>query len=72
MIGQGVTNRFQDMKTRSKLFLGFGLVSLIIMIMASVGVCTRPQESCTLNLQVNARVALIPTYQSEAARASAA
>ncbi|MBX3345191.1 MAG: methyl-accepting chemotaxis protein [Nitrospira sp.] len=45
MIGQGVTNRFQDMKTRSKLFLGFGLVSLIIMIMASVGVFTLRQLS---------------------------
>jgi len=45
MIGQGVTNRFQDMKTRSKLFLGFGLVSLIIMIMASVGVFTLQQLS---------------------------
>ena len=40
MIGQGVTNRFQDMKTRSKLLLSFGLVSFIIMIMASVGVFT--------------------------------
>ena len=45
MIGQGITNRFQDMKTRSKLFLGFGLVSLIIMIMASVGVFTLRQLS---------------------------
>ena len=31
--------------TRSKLFLGFGLVSLIIMIMASVGVFTLRQLS---------------------------
>ena len=33
------------MKTRSKLFLGFGLVSLIIMIAASVGVFTLRQLS---------------------------
>ncbi len=45
MIGQGVTNRFQDMKTRSKLLFSFGLVSFIIMIMASVGVFTLRQLS---------------------------
>ena len=45
MIGQGVTNRFQDMNTRSKLLLSFGLVSFIILIMASVGVFTLRQLS---------------------------
>ena len=41
-------------------------------IMASVGVCTRPQESCALYLQVSARVALMPTTQSDCALAIAA
>ena len=41
-------------------------------VMASVGVCTRPQESWALYLQVNARVALIPTSQSASARLLAA
>jgi twitching motility protein PilJ len=45
MSGHGVTNRFQDMNTRSKLLLSFGLVSFIIMIMASVGVFTLRQLS---------------------------
>ncbi|MDR4481000.1 MAG: methyl-accepting chemotaxis protein [Nitrospira sp.] len=45
MIGQGVTNRFQDMKTKTKLLVSFGLVSVIIMIMASVGVFTLRQLS---------------------------
>lgn len=45
MIGQGVKNRFQDMKTQSKLLVSFGLVSFIIMIMASVGVFTLRQLS---------------------------
>lgn len=40
-------------------------------IMAIVGVCTRPQESCALNLVVSALVALIPTIQSASARATA-
>ena len=40
MIGQGVKNRFQDMKTQTKLLVSFGLVSVIIMLMASVGVFT--------------------------------
>ena len=41
-------------------------------IMARVGVWTRPQESCALYLQVRARVALMPTTQSDSARATAA
>ena len=45
MIGQGVKNRFQDMKTKTKLLVSFGLVSVIIMIMASVGVFTLRQLS---------------------------
>ncbi|GMV51430.1 MAG: hypothetical protein NBKEAIPA_02790 [Nitrospirae bacterium] len=45
MIGQGVMNRFQDMKTQSKLFVSFGLVSAIILAMASVGVVTLRQLS---------------------------
>jgi hypothetical protein len=45
MIGQGVKNQFQDMKTKTKLLVSFGLVSVIIMIMASVGVFTLRQLS---------------------------
>ncbi|MBL8071915.1 MAG: MCP four helix bundle domain-containing protein [Nitrospira sp.] len=45
MIGQGVKNQFQDMKTKTKLLVSFGLVSVIIMIMASVGVLTLRQLS---------------------------
>ena len=45
MIGQGVKNRFQDMKTQTKLLVSFGLVSVIIMMMASVGVFTLRQLS---------------------------
>ena len=41
-------------------------------IMARVGVCTLPQESCALYLQVSARVALMPTTQSASALATAA
>ena len=41
-------------------------------IIASVGVCTRPQDSCALYLHVNALVALIPTSQSASALETAA
>ena len=37
------------------------------MIIASVGVCTRPQDNCALYLHVKALVALIPTNQSASA-----
>ena len=40
--------------------------------MARVGVCTRPQESWALYLQVSALVALMPTSQSASARHMAA
>src|SRR5690625_4739044 len=36
-----------------------------------VGVCTRPDDSCALNLVVSARVAFNPTYQSASERATA-
>jgi twitching motility protein PilJ len=45
MVGQGVMHRFQDLKTQSKLLVSFGVVSVIIMIMASVGVATLRQLS---------------------------
>ncbi len=45
MVAQGVMTRFQDMKTQSKLMVSFGVVSLIIMLMASVGVFTLRQLS---------------------------
>ncbi len=45
MIGEGVKNRFQDLKTKTKLLVSFGLVSVIILIMASVGVFTLRQLS---------------------------
>ncbi|HET9961286.1 MAG TPA: methyl-accepting chemotaxis protein [Nitrospiraceae bacterium] len=45
MVAQGVMTRFQDMKTQSKLLVSFGVVSLIILIMASVGVLTLRQLS---------------------------
>src|SRR5690625_4093318 len=40
-------------------------------MMPSVGVCTRPLDSCALYFVVSARVALSPTYQSASARATA-
>ena len=40
--------------------------------MARVGVCTLPQDSCALYLQVRALVALIPTSQSASALERAA
>ncbi len=45
MVAQGVMSRFQDMKTQSKLLVSFGVVSLIILIMAAVGVFTLRQLS---------------------------
>jgi twitching motility protein PilJ len=45
MVAQGVMTRFQDMKTQSKLLVSFGVVSLIILMMASVGVFTLRQLS---------------------------
>ena len=45
MVAQGVMTRFQDMKTQSKLLVSFGVVSLIILIMAAVGVFTLRQLS---------------------------
>jgi twitching motility protein PilJ len=45
MVGQGVMHRFQDLKTQSKLLVSFGIVSVIIMIMASVGIATLRQLS---------------------------
>jgi len=45
MVGQGAMHRFQDLKTQSKLILSFGLVSVIIMAMASVGIATLRQLS---------------------------
>ena len=55
---------------------GFGTKFLIsssrFAMIASVGVCTRPQESWALCLHVSAHVALIPTSQSASARHMAA
>lgn len=45
MIGQGVKNQLQDMKTQTKLLVSFGLVSIIITLMAGVGVFTLRQLS---------------------------
>ncbi|MGD9729076.1 MAG: methyl-accepting chemotaxis protein [Nitrospiraceae bacterium] len=45
MVGQGVMHRFQDLKTQSKLLVSFGVVSVIIMVMASVGIATLRQLS---------------------------
>ena len=45
MVGQGVMHRFQDLKTQSKLLVSFGIVSVIIMVMASVGIATLRQLS---------------------------
>ena len=45
MVGQGMMHRFQDLKTQSKLLVSFGVVSVIIMIMASAGVATLRQLS---------------------------
>ena len=45
MIGQGVKKQFQDMKTQTKLLVSFGLVSIIITLMAGVGVFTLRQLS---------------------------
>jgi twitching motility protein PilJ len=45
MIGQGVKNQLQDMKTQTKLMVSFGLVSIIITLMAGVGVFTLRQLS---------------------------
>src|SRR3712207_3503837 len=57
---------------RSTLFPYTTLISSSLSaIIAIVGVCTLPQDNCALYLQVNARVALIPTNQSASARAIA-
>jgi twitching motility protein PilJ len=45
MVGQGMMHRFQDLKTQSKLLVSFGLVSVIIMIMATAGIATLRQLS---------------------------
>ena len=45
MVGQGVMHRFQDLRTQSKLLVSFGVVSIIIMIMASAGIATLRQLS---------------------------
>ena len=45
MGGQGIMHRFQDLKTQSKLLVSFGLVSAIILMMASVGIATLRQLS---------------------------
>ena len=46
--------------------------SSLFAIMASVGVCTRPQDSWALYLHVSALVPFIPTSQSASALATAA
>ena len=59
------------------IFRSFNLVQFVntffgLAIMARVGVCTRPQESWALYLQVSALVPFIPTSQSASALACAA
>jgi twitching motility protein PilJ len=45
MVGQGMMHRFQDLRTQSKLLVSFGLVSVIIMVMATAGIATLRQLS---------------------------
>ena len=45
MVGQGMMHRFHDLRTQSKLLVSFGLVSVIIMVMATAGIATLRQLS---------------------------
>src|SRR3982751_5232280 len=45
MVKLGVYERFQDLKTQSKLMAGFGVVSVIILTMTVIGIVTLRQLS---------------------------